>query len=119
MNRLGKHTLFVPLFLLCASLCCGAPPCLAQPFGLGSGGRQPSQQQVLCSGCARFVFGQISESGKDQFMLDTATGRLWRMSESGKAGDFLRPVMYRVGDDEYAAVPGESERPCSKKPKKQ
>ena len=26
----------------------------------------------------RFVFGQISTLGRDQFMLDTQTGRLWQ-----------------------------------------
>lgn len=34
---------------------------------------------VLSSAGGRYVFGQISGYGRHQFMLDTQTGRLWRM----------------------------------------
>lgn len=43
-------------------------------------GQQPTQQQsksVLASQNGRFVFGQISDSRADQYLLDTQTGRLW------------------------------------------
>ena len=39
----------------------------------------PPQQKVLVSSSGRFVFGQISEYRRDQFMLDTQTGRLWQI----------------------------------------
>jgi hypothetical protein len=32
---------------------------------------------VLSATGGRYVFGQISESRRDQYMLDTQTGRLW------------------------------------------
>jgi hypothetical protein len=61
--------------------------------------------KVLSSAGGRFVFGQISDSGKDQFMLDTLTGRLWRIGESSDVGMHLRPIPYRVEDGKYSPVP--------------
>jgi hypothetical protein len=66
---------------------------------------QKPQPNVLSSPGARFVFGQVSDSGKDQFMLDTWTGRLWRISESGGVGLFLTPVPYRLKDGKYEPLP--------------
>ena len=75
-------------------------------FGLGG---TPPQQRIepksLSSENGRFVFGQISASSKDKFMLDTWSGRLWRIAESGEIGLFLRAVPYRLGDGEYAPLP--------------
>ncbi|MBW1734433.1 MAG: hypothetical protein JRJ09_04525 [Deltaproteobacteria bacterium] len=80
----------------------------AQPLGLGAGEKvQQPQQKVLSSHGGRFVFGQISGSAKDKFMLDTATGRLWRIGESGKLGIYLQPVPYRHGDGKCTALPEE------------
>jgi len=79
----------------------------AQPFGIMSGkGPQELQQQTLSSLNGRFVFGQISNSGKDKFMLDTATGRLWRIRESGAIGLFLKPVPYRDEEGTCSVLPG-------------
>jgi len=73
----------------------GAQAVYAQPLGIGSPkGEEQPQYNVLSSQSGRFVFGQISGSSKDQFMLDTATGRLWRIGESGKVGMFLKAVPY-------------------------
>jgi hypothetical protein len=78
----------------------------AQPIGLMSGqAPQKAQPNVLCSPGGRFVFGQVSDSSKDQFMLDTWTGRLWRISESGGVGVFLNPVPYRLKDGKYEPLP--------------
>jgi hypothetical protein len=66
---------------------------------------QKPQPNVLCSPGGRFVFGQISDSAKDQFMLDTHTGRLWRISESGEIGLFLSPVPYRSKDGKPTPLP--------------
>ena len=76
----------------------------AQPFGIASPSEQ-SQHQILSSENGRFVFGQISNSDKDKFMLDTFTGRLWRIAETGKIGLFLTPISYRVADGEYSDFP--------------
>ena len=84
----------------------------AQPFGVGSKGQiQKRQHGLLCSRNGRYVFGQVSDSGKDQFMLDTNTGRLWRISETGKVGMFLEPVPYHTGEKEYSPVPNDTP-PC-------
>jgi hypothetical protein len=97
MNWRGKIvgvTLTAVFFLFVCPVVVGA-----QPFGIGSKPvAQKSRQQILSSSNGRFVFGQISDSSKDKFMLDTATGRLWRIGETGAVGMFLKSVPYR--DDE-------------------
>jgi hypothetical protein len=77
----------------------------AQPFGLGTQQAESPQHRILSSAQGRYVFGQVSDSDKDKFMLDTFTGRLWRISESGKVGIFLIPVTYRTADGEYTDHP--------------
>lgn len=42
----------------------------------------PPAQKVLGAEGGRYVFGQINEYQRDQFLLDTASGRVWRMVES-------------------------------------
>ncbi|RJR19737.1 MAG: hypothetical protein C4582_10115 [Desulfobacteraceae bacterium] len=73
----------------------GSSPANAQPFGLSTppASKISAPSPLSCPG-GRYVFGQISDSAKDQFMLDTVTGRLWRVSESGKIGTHLKPVPY-------------------------
>lgn len=93
--------------VLCFSLSFpGIQPAGAQPFGIS---QQQAQQRpsvgTLSSPVGRFVFGQISDSGKDKFMLDTTTGRLWRISESGEIGIFLSPVPYRTKKEKYSMTP--------------
>jgi hypothetical protein len=79
---------------------------VAQPLGiLSSQGKQESQKQILSSSEGRFVFGQISDSSKDQFMLDTRTGRLWRISERGDIGIFLSNVPYCIAEGKYSHLP--------------
>jgi len=83
-----------------------AAPLLAQPLGMMS--QQPMQlSQYKNLGCpgGRFVFGQISDSSKDQYMLDTFTGRLWQVAESGEVGMYLRAVPYRVEAGKYLPLP--------------
>ncbi|NCO59295.1 MAG: hypothetical protein COZ70_05865 [Deltaproteobacteria bacterium CG_4_8_14_3_um_filter_51_11] len=83
---------------LIACACCyvlQASSAFSQPFGLPAQPTAQTKTQVsLSTQEGRYVFGQISESAKDQFMLDTVTGRLWRVSESGKVGLYLKPVPY-------------------------
>ena len=57
---------------------------------------------VLSAPTGRYVFGQINQMARDQYMLDTQTGRLWRImcAESDPAdatkclGTILAPVGY-------------------------
>ena len=95
----------MPLILL---LWVGTTGVYAQPLGLGSSRivQQP-QQKILSSDSGRFVFGQISGSSKDKYMLDTATGRLWRIGESGKLGTFLKSIPYRNEKGECTVLPEE------------
>ena len=87
----------------------------AQPLGLMSQQTQKSPHKgSLHSSNGRFVFGQISDSTKDQFMLDTQTGRLWRISETGRIGLFLQTVPYKSADGEYRDLPASSLKPRKK-----
>lgn len=67
----------------------------------------PPAGKVLSSTGGRFVFGQISDSSKDQFMLDTRTGRLWRIGESGDVGTHLKAILYRDEHGKVSPCPGE------------
>ena len=90
----------------------------AQPLGIG--GAQPmkeSHYEILCSANGRFAFGQISDSSKDRFMLDTLTGRLWQIAETGDIGLYLRAVPYRNAEGECTNLPNDSSPQAGKKPK--
>lgn len=89
----------------------------AQPFGMMSPPQQQkSQHQILSSANGRFVFGQVSDSDKDKFMLDTFTGRLWRITKSGSIGIFLTTVSYRISEGKYSATPENISDAESKEP---
>ena len=91
----------------------------AQPFGiLSPQGQQESQKQILSSPNGRFVFGQISDSGKDQFMLDTLTGRLWRIAERGDIGMHLTSIPYCNSEGECSPLPEDITISRQKKGKK-
>ena len=90
--------------VLCALLLFCVHPVHGEPLGIGPQ-LGPERHEVLSSQNGRFVFGQISGSSKDQFMLDTQTGRVWRIAESGEVGQFLRAVPYKTADGEYSPVP--------------
>ena len=51
---------------------------------------------VLSSEGGRYVFGQISDMARDQFMLDTKTGRLWQVVVDQKENISLSPVPISV-----------------------
>ena len=97
----------------------GPQALFAQPLGIGASqaAAQP-QYGVLSAPNGRFVFGQISSSSKDQFMLDTATGRLWRMGESGKVGTFLKAIPYLDAEGESTFLPNSAPDSGQKKPQK-
>ena len=112
-----KRTLFMGLAIMLTLLFASAQ-LWAQPLGILSQEPQKTPRRgTLCSESGRFVFGQISDSSKDQFMLDTQTGRLWRISETGRIGLFLQTVPYKSLDEEYRDLPASSLKP-KKKPEK-
>ncbi len=105
----------LPLLVLYSSM-----SVCAQPLGFGSPQpQQKSQQQILSSANGRFVFGQISDSSKDQFMLDTFTGRLWRITKRTDTGICLMSVPYRTAEGECSALPEEISDSGSREVKKQ
>lgn len=74
------------------------------------------QQKVLSSSNGRYVFGQISEYRRDQYMLDTQTGRLWQIvtrkgtnpdgsEASGEGFLILEPVAYSDINGKLDLVP--------------
>ena len=97
---------FVMAVTLISLLLFSATSVFPQPFGIGpSQAQQKPRQEILSTAGGRFVFGQISDSSKDKFMLDTVTGRLWRIAETGEAGLFLRAVPYRTADGKLSPIP--------------
>ena len=64
-----------------------ATPCLCADFPQTGHG-------ALSSATGRFVFGQISEFRRDQFMLDTQTGQLWQIVEGSDKSRALQPILY-------------------------
>lgn len=116
---LKYNKVFVRVMVLFLFLLAGLSPVHAQ-FGIGGA---PSQQKiepkVLSANNGRFVFGQISDSNKDKFMLDTFSGRLWQIAESGEVGIFLRPVPYRIGEGKYDTLPENLQSPGSERHNKE
>jgi hypothetical protein len=106
------------IVLLAVSLFMGGEA-LAQPFGIASSQPQAAPEyEILCSATGRYVFGQISGSSKDQFMLDTLTGRLWQIAESGEVGIYLRMVPYRDAEGVCSPLP-ESVSECGPQEKQE
>jgi hypothetical protein len=54
---------------------------------------------ILASTNGRYVYGQISNFRRDQYMLDTHTGMLWILSEDKDKKLTLEPILYDYGDD--------------------
>ena len=120
MGQVIKTLLFLFFFMWTVLGGWFTPRPQAQPLGMMS--QQPmeiSQYEHLACPGGRFVFGQVSDSGKDQFMLDTRTGRLWRIAESGEVGIYLRAVPYRTEKGEYLPLPEKIVLPKGEKPEKQ
>ncbi len=93
---------------LCVLLFCGVSTALAQESGKPS----PTPQKTLSLENGRFVFGQISEYRRDQYVLDTKTGRLWQkvVAKVGEAGketevNILQPIFYEAPDGKWVIEP--------------
>jgi hypothetical protein len=74
--------------------------------------RPNSPPQMLQAEGGRFVFGQVSEYRRDQFLLDTRSGRLWRIvtTKVGKPAEeqevyLLEPVRFIGADDKWTLEP--------------
>jgi len=113
VRKIGIAIMGMQLFLLPLL---GDNEVYSQPLGFGASKVGQPKYRTLSSENGRFVFGQISGSSKDQFMLDTTTGRLWRIGESGKVGIFLKSVPYLDADGECTVLPDKIPDSGSKKP---
>lgn len=90
MNRLP-----IRFALVASLLACGVSAVHAQ-----------SSNKPAVLGGGRFVFGQINEYNADQYMLDTQTGRLWRLVDTADGqGSVLEPVPYTLPDGRTQALP--------------
>ena len=65
----------------------------------------PPQNKVLGTSNGRFVFGQISSMRRDQYMLDTQSGRLWQIVQSKDKSLILQIVPYNHVDGSVSVVP--------------
>ncbi len=65
------------------------------------------QQKIMSSPNGRYVFSQVSEFARHQYMLDTQTGRLWQIVHDEKDNNKLQPVPYIqiLGDEAYIPDP--------------
>jgi hypothetical protein len=65
--------------------------------------RTPLAAPNVASPNGRYVFGQVSDFRRDQYMLDTQTGRLWvvvtRKDSSGNDSQLLQPLPYDAMDE--------------------
>jgi hypothetical protein len=97
----------VSVILVVAAVVFIASPASAQLGLMSQAPTVPPTGKVLgCSG-GRFVFGQISDSSKDQYMLDTQTGRLWRIGESSDVGTHLRVIPYKDEQGQVSHCPAD------------
>jgi len=54
------------------------------------------QHKSIVNPNGRFLFGQISEMRRDQYMLDTRIGRLWQIVADSTGGISLSPILYQL-----------------------
>lgn len=73
---------------------------------------KPPANKSLTAENGRYVYGQISELRRDQYMLDTKTGRLWNLNvivkgigEDRKESYVLSPILYQLSDSKWSFTP--------------
>lgn len=84
----------------CVLAAVGAGLALAQ----GSKGQSP-QGRTLTSPVGRYQFGQISDYRRDQYVFDTQTGRLWRVTLTSDSLTVLDPILYSSLDNQLSLTP--------------
>ena len=67
--------------------------------------QEQSHHGVLSTTQGRFAFGQVSESREGTFMLDTVTGRLWRLTKRTDIGLCLTAIPYHSNDGKCSSLP--------------
>jgi hypothetical protein len=103
---MGKYVTIIAILIALFSFLFFSPLSVDAQFGFSSPQvPQKTQQAVLSSSQGRFAFGQVSDSSEDKFMLDTFTGRLWRLSKRTDIGICLTAVPYRSAEGECSPLP--------------
>jgi hypothetical protein len=64
-----------------------------------------STGRILSSTAGRYVLGQISENAKDQFLFDTQTGRLWRLTVTDDSMKVLKEVPFVDINESFTPSP--------------
>lgn len=105
-NKMGKHINIIAIVVALFSFLLFSPLSAKAQFGFSSKQvQQESHQGVLSTSQGRFAFGQISDSTEDKFMLDTFTGRLWKLNKRTDIGLFLKVIPYRSEDGICTPLP--------------
>jgi hypothetical protein len=68
-----------------------------------------STGRILGSSTGRYVLGQISDNAKEQFLFDTQTGRLWRLTMTDDSMMVLKEIPYVDINDVFAPSPNSIE----------
>ena len=106
VNIMGKHATIIAILITLFSFLLFSPLSTEAQFGLTPKQVQKkSHQGVLSTAQGRFAFGQVSESSEDKFMLDTFTGRLWRLNKRTDIGLCLTVIPYRSKDGKCSSLP--------------
>jgi len=103
---MGKHVTIIAILIALFSFLLFSPLSTEAQFGFTPKQvQQKSHQGVLSTAQGRFAFGQVSESSEDKFMLDTFTGRLWRLNKRTDIGLCLTVIPYRSKDGKCSSLP--------------
>ena len=103
---MGKHITIIAIPIALFSFLLFSPLSAEAQFGFTPKQVQKkSHQAILFTTQGRFVFGQVSESSEDKFMLDTVTGMLWRLTKRTDVGLCLTVIPYYSKDGTCSSLP--------------
>jgi len=103
---MGKYITIIAIPIALFAFLLFSPLSAEAQFGFGPKQVQKkSHQAILSTTQGRFVFGQVSESSEDKFMLDTFTGRLWRLNKRTNVGLCLTVIPYYNKDGKCSSLP--------------
>ena len=103
---MGKHLTIIAISITLFSFSLFYPLSAEAQFGFTPKQvQQKTHRDVLSTAQGRFAFGQVSESSDDKFMLDTFTGRLWRLNKRTDIGLCLTVIPYHSKDGKCSSLP--------------
>jgi hypothetical protein len=106
VNIMGKYVTVIAISIALFSFSLFLPLSVEAQFGFTPKQvQQKTHRDVLSTAKGRFAFGQVSESSDDKFMLDTFTGRLWRLNKRTDTGLCLTIIPYHSKDGKCSSLP--------------